>query len=66
MLWAFYQFLVADSVDDRVFWGVLFVSALTAQIAMKLWSWMEINRNSVLREIKRVELAVARLDQKPR
>lgn len=61
MLWSGYQFFIAESVDARIFWGVWFVITLNAQAMMKLWTWMEINRNSVIREIKRLEIAIARL-----
>lgn len=61
MVWCGYQFVVAPSVDDRVFWGVWLIVSLSAQIAMKQWTWMEARRVSILREIKRVEVAVERL-----
>jgi hypothetical protein len=61
MLWCCYEFFVAESLDDRVFWGVWFVASLFVQGSLKLWQWMEINRSSLLREVKRVEISVARL-----
>jgi len=64
MIWFGYRFYVADNVDARVFWGVWFVAALGSQIALKQWVWMETNRVSLLREVKRVEVAVAKLTSK--
>lgn len=61
MIWCGYNFVVASSVDDRVFWGVWLIVSLNAQIAMKQWTWMEARRVSILREVKRVEVAVERL-----
>ncbi|MEX0741013.1 MAG: DUF6768 family protein [Pseudohongiella sp.] len=61
MLWCGYEFVVADTLDARIYWGVWFIVTLMAQVAMKQWSWMEARRISVLREIKRVEIAVDRL-----
>lgn len=61
MVWSGYQFYVAQSVDDRVFWGVWLVVSLIAQVGFKQWTWMEARRVATLREIKRVEIAVERL-----
>ncbi|WP_237132320.1 DUF6768 family protein [Pseudohongiella sp. O18] len=61
LIWCGYRFFMAESVDQRVFWGVWFVMTVNAQGMLKLWSWMEMNRNSVIREIKRLEIAVGKL-----
>lgn len=61
-VWCGYEFFTASSVDDRVFWGVLAVAAVHAVSMLKMWFFMEMNRHSVTREIKRVEIALARLD----
>jgi len=64
MVFSGVQFFLANDIDARVFWGVWFVVSSAAQIGLKQWIWMETNRVSVLREIKRVELAVERLAEK--
>ena len=64
MIWSGYEFFVATELDGRIFWGVCLAVSATAQIAMKQWVWMEMNRSSLLREIKRVEIAVAKLANK--
>lgn len=61
LVWSAWRFFTAAETADLVFWGVIFVIALHAQVAMKMWIWMEMNRSSLLREIKRLELAVERL-----
>lgn len=61
MGWTGYEFFVAQTVDDRVFWGFCFTFSATAQIALKQWQWMEMNRASLMREVKRLEIAVAAL-----
>jgi hypothetical protein len=33
---------------------------------MKIWYWLELNKNAVTREIKRLELQVARLSARMR
>ncbi|ALU41856.1 MULTISPECIES: DUF6768 family protein [Pseudoalteromonas] len=46
-----YRFYIATAVMDQVFWAVWFITGLLVQIATKLWIFMEMNRQSVLREI---------------
>ena len=59
-----YQFVVASTTESSIFWGILMVLALQMQIGVKQWIWQEMSRNSMMREIKRVELSVSRLDDK--
>ena len=54
-IYAGYCFFVADSVSDQIFWAVWFIVGLMMQIAVKLWMFMEMNRTSIIREIKRTE-----------
>lgn len=62
-VWCGYQFFTAASVDDRVFWGVLAAVAFHAVSMFKFWFFMEMNRHSITREVKRVEIALARLGE---
>ena len=64
MFWSGYQFFISEGMDDRIFWGVLLLAFWTGTIGIKIWFWLEMNRNSTLREIKRLELAVAQLTVK--
>lgn len=61
MLWTGYEFFIAGSLDDRMFWGVWFITSVIAQVGMKQWTWMEMNRSSLLREVKRVEIELTKL-----
>ena len=60
-VWCGYEFFFASSADARVFWGVLALAAFHGLSMFKLWFFMEMNRNSVLREVKRIEVELARL-----
>jgi hypothetical protein len=62
-VWCGYEFFTAASVDDRVFWGVLAVVGFHGVSMLKMWFFMEMNRHSVTRELKRVEIALARLGE---
>ncbi|WP_105200351.1 MULTISPECIES: DUF6768 family protein [unclassified Pseudoalteromonas] len=50
-----YRFYIATEVGAQIFWAVWFIVGLMVQIAVKLWIFMEMNRNSIIREIKRTE-----------
>ncbi len=63
MFWTGYQFFLAETADDRVFWGIWFLFSAMPQIAIKQWQWMEMNRANLMREIKRLEVAIAVLAQ---
>lgn len=61
MLWCGYEFFFAESVDERVYWGVYSIVTLNIMMGLKAMNWNEANRISVLREVKRVEISVSRL-----
>ncbi|MEP1740710.1 MAG: DUF6768 family protein [Kangiellaceae bacterium] len=64
MIWTGYEFFISEVVRDQIFWGVCLLLAVFAQVALKQWLFMEMNRSSLMREIKRVEIAVAHLAAK--
>lgn len=55
-----YQFLTVDPAQ-QTYWGVWLLLAFQAQMGTKIWIWLEMNRSSTMREIKRLELAVTQL-----
>ena len=61
MFWSGYHFFISESLDERIFWGVLLLAFWTGTMGIKIWFWLEMNRNSTSREIKRLEIAVAQL-----
>lgn len=60
-IWAGVNFYQAETLDDRLFWAVWFILGVLAQVTLKQWQWMEMNRSHMMREIKRLELAVVAL-----
>lgn len=47
-------------VRDVVIWSVGTVVTMLGVAMLKMYFWMEINKNAVLREVKRLELQIAR------
>jgi hypothetical protein len=60
------QIMGTDDVRTTVLWtAAAIVSALFVAM-LKMHFWMEMNKNVVLREVKRLELQVARLAARER
>lgn len=51
-----YKFYQAVDVASQLRWGGLGVALLLIIALIKIWFWMEMQSNRVLREVKRVEL----------
>ena len=57
------KFFSTEETKSLIAWAMGFAFCMGAVSMMKIWAWMEIEKNSTLREIKRLELQVARLSQ---
>jgi len=55
-VWASLQFYHAEVVREQLRWGGLALVALLMISFMKVWFWLEMQTNRILREVKRVEL----------
>ena len=56
-----YRVFVSEEFHEHFLWGMGFFFSSMAVSMLKLWNWMELNRLSVIREVKRVELQIALL-----
>ena len=58
-----WQFYLATELKSLLGWSLGVMFCVTTVGMMKIWYWMLINRYDATREIKRLELQVARLAQ---
>ena len=58
-VWAALRFLGAESVAEQLRWGALGLLLVLMVSFMKVWFWLEMHTQRVLREVKRVELLLA-------
>ena len=58
---ALLELVRAETTRGLVLWQTLLLFALLAVAANKLWFWMEFQRVTMTREIKRIELQLAQL-----
>jgi hypothetical protein len=56
-----WRFVDAAEVREMLIWGGGAAVTLCAVSMIKVWFWMELQRNATVREIKRLELQVSRL-----
>lgn len=62
-IYSLVQFLELKETVQALPWAVLLIFSLMAITAMKIWYWMELNKNAILREIVRLERRVEQLHQ---
>ena len=55
------QFFNTDVTNDLIKWGIGGFVFLLAVSMLKMFAWMEMDKNALLREIKRLELQISSL-----
>jgi hypothetical protein len=55
------RFVQAPELDDMLRWGAASALGFAGVALVKVWFWMELQKNAILREVKRLELQVASL-----
>ena len=55
------KFFSAEGTRDIVMWAAACIVCVSAVSMLKIWYFLEINKNATTREIKRLELQIARL-----
>ena len=55
------RFFSGDNVESMLRWGFGALLLMMGSSFLKLWWWLEMQKNAVIREVKRVELQLASL-----
>lgn len=63
-IYAIMIFLNADSTKEMITWGVAMFASFISIGFIKVYYWMEMNKNIMLREMKRIELQISLLSNK--
>jgi len=63
-LYSVWQFLVATEIRPLFYWGAAVAGILVVLSVVRIVFFMQINTNRILRELKRLELQVARMAAK--
>ena len=62
-LWLYFMilFFETDDTNELITWGFAAVFCFVGVAMMKTFSWMQMDKNALIREIKRLELQVSSL-----
>ena len=60
------RFFGTDVTNARILWATAFLFSALVVMSLKAWFWMQMTRNAVLREVKRVELRLVERGPAPR
>ena len=64
IFWCGYQFFFVDAnLESKLHWGIGLLLVSMMQIAIKMWTFNEMNRSSMQRELKKIELSIQELKQ---
>jgi hypothetical protein len=56
-----WQFVQAEDLGDMLRWGAASALAFAGLALIKVWFWLELQKNAIVREVKRLEVQVASL-----
>jgi len=59
--YAVWRLLNATDIREMLGWSLLAIFLMLSLALVKLWFWLEMQRNAVVREVKRLELQIASL-----
>lgn len=59
-----YQFFHVEGTREMIAYATSFVSLIVMMALLKTWFWMEMNKYSIMREVKRMELQLASFSKK--
>lgn len=59
--YAVWRVLNATDIREMLGWSLLAIFVMLSLALVKLWFWLEMQRNAVVREVKRLELQIASL-----
>jgi hypothetical protein len=64
LIFCVWKFIHADTVKEQIHFATFAILLNSAQIALKLWFNMQLNRRTISREIQRSQLLILRAMQK--
>ncbi|PIQ47761.1 MAG: hypothetical protein COW03_13500 [Cytophagales bacterium CG12_big_fil_rev_8_21_14_0_65_40_12] len=61
MIFTIIEMLKAEDLGDKMEWMFYSLLGFITIVLMKIWSWNQLDKNAILRELKRLEYQVALL-----
>ncbi|XOV91216.1 MAG: DUF6768 family protein [Bacteroidota bacterium] len=63
-IYAGFQFVEAGSTKQMLTWALVMGATFTTISMLKIWSWMQMDKGDLIREIKRLELQLSAMANK--
>ncbi len=63
-VYSFIQFINVETTEEMIKWGFGSIVFLLGLSMLKVYAWMQMDKNAILREMKRLELQVMSLSGK--
>ena len=63
-IYAAVMFFEAVETKELLMWSAIFMFSVLTVSLLKIWQWLQMDKNSLMREIKRLELQISVLAQK--
>lgn len=64
MFYSLVKFLNVVELREMILWGAAMFGSMMIVTMLKIWHWMQMDKNALLREIKRLELQISILAKK--
>lgn len=64
-IWFAVRFFSATETREMIAWATGFLAAMLMVAMLKIWFWLQMEKYVLLRELKRLELQIARLAEQP-
>ncbi|WP_350291415.1 DUF6768 family protein [uncultured Croceitalea sp.] len=64
LVYCLIQFLNVETTNELIKWGAGMFTCMLMMSMLKLYFWMQMDKNDVLRELKRLELQISALANK--
>ena len=64
LIYCFIQFFNVTETNELIKWGLGIVICMVFNVMIKLYAWMQMDKNAILREMKRLELQMSSLSGK--
>lgn len=60
-VYAAFEFFDSSETKQLVLWATVFLFSMFTVSMLKIWQWLQMDKNRILREIKRLELQISLL-----
>jgi len=55
LVWAIYRLIIANTMEERVLFGIWAILGVMMAMGLKIWYWMEMSRVSLIKRIEHLE-----------